>query len=98
MNTELTALLVAAWATSSKDGAAPSPAGDQGPTYYADVLPVLQENCQVCHTEQGLNLGGMVAPMAFSSYEERPLVPIDIRVQYAAVGAGTVVEERWLVA
>jgi len=40
------------------------------PTYYADVLPVLQENCQVCHTERGLNLGGMVAPMAFNSYAE----------------------------
>jgi len=40
------------------------------PTYYRDVLPVLQENCQVCHQEQGLDLGGMVAPMSFTSYDD----------------------------
>ena len=39
------------------------------PTFYSDVLPVLQDNCQVCHTPQGLDLGGMVAPMAFTTYE-----------------------------
>lgn len=57
--------------TTSSGQSAPSAmmADASAPTYYADVLPVLQENCQVCHTEQGLNLGGMVAPMAFTSYE-----------------------------
>ena len=40
------------------------------PTFYEHVLPVLQESCQVCHTPQGLDLGGMVAPMSFVSYEE----------------------------
>ena len=40
------------------------------PTFYADVLPVLQENCRVCHVQNGLDLGGMKAPMAFTSYEE----------------------------
>jgi len=40
------------------------------PTFYADVLPVLQESCQVCHTPQGLDLGGMIAPMSFTTYEE----------------------------
>ena len=40
------------------------------PTFYADVLPVLQENCQVCHVENGLDLGGMIAPMAFVTYDE----------------------------
>ncbi|MGD8602070.1 MAG: hypothetical protein PVF19_12020, partial [Gemmatimonadota bacterium] len=40
------------------------------PTFYADVLPVLQENCQVCHTQGGLDLGGMKAPMAFMTYDE----------------------------
>ncbi len=40
------------------------------PTFYKDVLPILQENCQVCHRPGGANLGGMVAPMAFTSYEE----------------------------
>ena len=39
------------------------------PTFYKDVLPVLQENCQVCHREGGANLGGMVAPMAFADYD-----------------------------
>ena len=42
---------------------------DAGPTFYKDVLPVLQENCQVCHREGGTNLGGMVAPMSFTDYE-----------------------------
>jgi len=38
-------------------------------TFYQDVLPILQENCQVCHRDGGANLGGMVAPMAFTTYE-----------------------------
>jgi mono/diheme cytochrome c family protein len=38
-------------------------------TFYKDVLPILQERCQVCHREGGANLGGMVAPMAFTSYD-----------------------------
>jgi mono/diheme cytochrome c family protein len=40
------------------------------PTYYGDVVAVLQENCQACHQDQGLDLGGMVAPMSFTTYEE----------------------------
>lgn len=40
------------------------------PTFYEDVLPVMQDNCQVCHRPGGANLGGMVAPMAFTSYDE----------------------------
>src|SRR5690606_32301903 len=32
--------------------------------------PILQENCQVCHRANGANYGGMVAPMAFTTYEE----------------------------
>ncbi len=39
------------------------------PTFYADVVPILQQNCQVCHMANGQNLGGMVAPVAFTSYE-----------------------------
>ncbi|MDX1382484.1 MAG: hypothetical protein R3190_02515 [Thermoanaerobaculia bacterium] len=57
-------LLVAPAFGAAKDTAATSP------TYYADVLPVLQQNCQVCHREGGANLGGMVAPMAFTSYQD----------------------------
>jgi len=33
------------------------------PTYYRDVLPILQEHCQVCHRTGG------IAPMAFETYE-----------------------------
>ena len=42
---------------------------EQTPTFTKDVLPILQENCQVCHRPSGANLGGMVAPMAFTDYE-----------------------------
>ena len=39
-------------------------------TFYADVMPVLIENCVDCHQPQGLQPGGMVAPMSFMTYEE----------------------------
>lgn len=39
-------------------------------TYFKDVVPILQESCQVCHRSNGANMGGMIAPMAFTSYEE----------------------------
>lgn len=44
--------------------------GASGAAFYKDVLPILQQNCQVCHRPGGANLGGMVAPMAFTTYEE----------------------------
>ena len=51
--------------------AAPSHASNEaGVTYYKDVLPIIQENCQTCHRPEGLNLGGVVAPMSFMSFEE----------------------------
>jgi hypothetical protein len=34
------------------------------PTYYKDVLPILQERCQECHR------AGEVGPMAFTSYKD----------------------------
>ena len=40
------------------------------PTFSRDVLPIVQQKCQNCHRPDGLNLGGMVAPMPFTSYEE----------------------------
>ncbi len=40
------------------------------PTYYKEVLPILQNSCQDCHRPDGANLGGMVAPMAFTSYAD----------------------------
>lgn len=40
------------------------------PTYYKDVAPIFQENCQLCHRSKGANFGGMVAPMALIDYNE----------------------------
>jgi len=47
------------------------------PTFYKDVLPILQDHCQVCHRE------GEIAPMPFVTYEQtRPwAVPIKQVVQ-----------------
>ena len=44
--------------------------GDGSETYYEDVLPILQENCQTCHREAGLNLSGLLAPMPLMNYEQ----------------------------
>ncbi len=49
----------------AQDGAAKSRV-----TFYKDVLPILQENCQVCHRPIGMNAGGMIAPMSFMTYAE----------------------------
>ena len=40
------------------------------PTFYKDIVPVLQENCQSCHRPAGLNMGGMIAPMSLITYRE----------------------------
>ena len=39
-------------------------------TYYKDVLPIIQENCQSCHRPAGLNISGLVAPMSFMTFED----------------------------
>lgn len=39
-------------------------AAEKTPTYYRDVLPLVQEHCQVCHRAGG------IAPMAFETYKE----------------------------
>ena len=39
-------------------------------TYYKDVLPIMQENCQTCHRPSGANISGLVAPMSFMDYRE----------------------------
>ena len=43
-----TSLAVAAGCLMVVVGAA-SLTGQSGPTYYKDVLPILQSNCQTCH-------------------------------------------------
>jgi hypothetical protein len=40
------------------------------PTFYEDVLPILQQNCQACHQPSGKNMGGMVAPFSLLTYED----------------------------
>ena len=40
------------------------------PTFYKDVLPIFQENCQACHRPGGNNVAGMVAPFSLMTYNE----------------------------
>jgi hypothetical protein len=40
------------------------PAAESTPTFYRDVLPILQKHCQDCHHSSGM------APMTFESYEQ----------------------------
>ena len=52
-------------------GAVFAAAADAQPvTFHRDVAPILQQECQVCHRPNGANLGGMVAPMALTTYNE----------------------------
>ena len=52
-------------------GLAAAAAVDPAPvTFHRDVAPLLQQECQICHRPNGANLGGMVAPMALTTYEE----------------------------
>ena len=50
--------------------AAPAWAGEGSVTFHKDVLPILQENCQVCHRTMGADMGGMVAPMPLQAYKD----------------------------
>ena len=40
------------------------------PTFYREVLPILQENCQECHRTAGTSYGGQLAPMGLETYDE----------------------------
>ncbi|MCH7960190.1 MAG: alkyl hydroperoxide reductase [Candidatus Hydrogenedentes bacterium] len=74
----LTALAVAAMIGLT---AVPATAeGSERVTFYKDVLPILQENCQACHRPAGLDLGGMIAPMSLIEYNEvRPWAKAIVR-------------------
>ncbi len=48
--------------------------GAEKPTFYKDVLPILQGQCQECHRAGG------IAPMAFETYEETRRYAGSIRV------------------
>ena len=42
----------------------PSPAAGNAPTFYKDVLPILQRNCQACHRP------GEIAPMSLLTFDQ----------------------------
>jgi hypothetical protein len=42
----------------------PEASPSSAPTFYRDILPILQDHCQVCHRE------GEIAPMPFMTYEQ----------------------------
>ena len=53
--------------------AAPVFAGNENEaavTYYKDVLPIVQQNCQTCHRAAVFNISGLVAPMSFMTYSD----------------------------
>src|SRR5580704_8923948 len=63
----LTVLLTGAFVcvfTGARASQAPSPNAVSQPTFYRDVLPVLQTHCQSCH-----RVGG-IAPMPLETYEQ----------------------------
>jgi mono/diheme cytochrome c family protein len=63
-------LILAGLAALANSGlAAAAPAEGAPVTYNKDLLPILQKNCEICHRPGGSNLGGMVAPMSFTTYE-----------------------------
>ena len=71
--------------------ASAAPVDPEAVTFYRDVAPVLQQECQVCHRPNGANLGGMVAPMALTTYEEtRPWARSIARVRSLHAGHASV--------
>jgi mono/diheme cytochrome c family protein len=47
-----------------------TPMAAANPTFYKDIVPILRSQCQDCHRSNGRNLGGLIAPMALTTYEE----------------------------
>src|SRR5277367_3409756 len=54
-----------------------APATSTAPTFYRDVLPILEAHCQECHRAGG------IAPMAFENYEQTRDFAAAIRVATA---------------
>ncbi|MFP6596947.1 MAG: hypothetical protein VCC01_05775, partial [Candidatus Hydrogenedentota bacterium] len=40
------------------------------PTFTKDIQPILQENCQTCHRDKRIKIGGLVAPFSLISYDQ----------------------------
>ncbi len=51
-------------------GALTAAAHAEDVTFTRDVLPIVQENCVVCHRPGGQNIAGMVAPFSLMNYDE----------------------------
>ena len=52
-----------------------------GPTFYEDVLPILQENCQECHRPSGGKIYRGGVPMSLTTYDEaRPWARAIVRM------------------
>ena len=64
------ALLLAVFAAAPAARAAASDNAPAALTFNEHVLPILKKSCQDCHRPEGLNLGGMVAPMSLVTYDE----------------------------
>ena len=54
--------------------AAPAPQASHKPTFYKDILPILQDHCQSCHRP------GEIAPMSLVTYEQVKPWAASIRV------------------
>jgi len=52
------------WASAANGQQQPRAAMTAAPTFYRDVLPILQQRCQVCHRADG------IAPMAFETFAQ----------------------------
>ncbi len=59
----ISALLACAGAGTIRGGRAPLQSASGPPTFYRDVLPILQKHCQPCHRAGG------IAPIPFETYE-----------------------------
>ena len=50
--------------------ALPGYAASNEVTFYEDIAPILQANCQTCHRSAGKNIGSLMAPMSLLTYQE----------------------------
>ena len=63
-----TAIAIGAWSTVGTSARQATPTTP--PTFYRDVLPILQTHCQSCHHPAVAGENVLVAPMALMTYED----------------------------
>ena len=59
-----------ATAQTNSGGLLASSEAETAPSFYADVLPVFQNNCVDCHRPNAPDVGGITAPMSLMTYAE----------------------------